>query len=280
MPTTIISPPSFDKQGHRGCRGLLPENTVPAMIRALELGITTLELDLVITADKQVVLSHEPFFNHEISTKPDGQPVTEAEERSLNIYRMPAAEVQRYDVGLKPHPRFPRQEKRAVRKPLLDEVFTGVEAWLKEKGGRPVFYNMEIKSDPGTDGQYHPAPAEFVALVMQVVERHRMQDRMILQSFDIRTLQEVRRTHPSVRTALLVEDFDKRTLEEQLARLGFVPSVYSPHYSLVTDTLVRDCHAKGMQLIPWTVNDKASIDRLRQLGVDGIITDYPDLFHE
>ena len=94
----------FDKQGHRGCRGLMPENTIPAMITALGLGVTTLELDVVITKDKQLVVSHEPFFNHEIATKPNGELVTEAEEKSLNIYQMTYAEVRKYDVGMRPHP--------------------------------------------------------------------------------------------------------------------------------------------------------------------------------
>ena len=105
---------TFDKQGHRGCRGLMPENTIPAMLHALELNVTTLELDVVITKDKQVVLSHEPFFNHEITTKPDGALVAEAEEKSLNIYQMTFEEVKRFDVGTRPHPRFPLQKKLSL----------------------------------------------------------------------------------------------------------------------------------------------------------------------
>src|SRR5688572_8669254 len=103
--------PAFDTEGHRGCRGLMPENSIPAMMKALEIGVSTLEMDAVITKDNQVILSHEPFFNHEITTKPNGEAVTEAEEKSLNIYRMTYSETQQYDVGLKPHPRFPNQQK-------------------------------------------------------------------------------------------------------------------------------------------------------------------------
>src|ERR1700754_3858617 len=120
--TEKVGLPSFDKEGHRGCRGLMPENTIPAMMKALELGVTTLEMDAVITADNQVVLSHEPFFNHEITTKPDGKLVTAQEEKSLNIYKMTYAQTQQYDVGLRPHPRFPQQQKLKATKPLLKEV--------------------------------------------------------------------------------------------------------------------------------------------------------------
>jgi glycerophosphoryl diester phosphodiesterase len=102
---------TFDKEGHRGCRGLMPENTIPAMLKAIDLGVTTLEMDVVITKDSQVILSHEPFFNHEITTKPDGTAIPEAAERSYNIYQMSYAETQQYDVGLKPHPKFPTATK-------------------------------------------------------------------------------------------------------------------------------------------------------------------------
>ena len=118
--------PAFDIEGHRGCRGLMPENTIPAMIKALELGVTTLEMDAVITKDKQVILSHEPFFNHEITTLPNGKYVTEQEERNLNIYQMTFSQTQQYDVGLKPHPRFPNQRRLKATKPLLREIIENV----------------------------------------------------------------------------------------------------------------------------------------------------------
>src|SRR6185436_12863608 len=115
-------PVTFDKQGHRGCRGLFPENTIPAMKNALDLGVTTLEMDAVITKDKQVVLSHEPWFGEEITTKPDGTYMGNREERKFNIYWMTYEDVKTFDVGMKPHPRFPRQKKMKVVKPLLTDV--------------------------------------------------------------------------------------------------------------------------------------------------------------
>src|SRR5688572_13746482 len=135
--------PAFDKEGHRGCRGLMPENTLPAMLSALDMHVTTLEMDVVVTKDKQVILSHEPFFNHEITTKPNGEYVNEAEERGLNIYTMTFPETQRFDVGLKTHPRFPRQQKLNATKPLLSEVIDNVEATVKLKNIPKVFYNIE-----------------------------------------------------------------------------------------------------------------------------------------
>lgn len=269
--------PAFDIEGHRGCRGLMPENTIPAMMKALELGVTTLEMDAVITKDKQVILSHEPFFNHEITTGPDGKYITEQEERSLNIYRMTYAQTQAYDVGLKPHPRFPNQRRLKAIKPLLREVIDNVEAYQKLNGARPVFYNIETKSNPITDNNYHPAPEEFVNTLMKVINAAKISNRVIIQSFDFRTLQVLHKKYPTMKTAALIEDYDKRSLEEHLKALGFVPTIYSPAYSLVTKELVEKCHERHIKIIPWTVNDKTAIAQLKATGVDGIITDYPDL---
>jgi glycerophosphoryl diester phosphodiesterase len=269
--------PDFDIEGHRGCRGLMPENTIPAMMKALELGVTTLEMDAVITKDKQVILSHEPFFNHEITTGPDGKYVTEEDERNLNIYRMTYAQTQTYDVGLKPHPRFPNQRRLKATKPLLREVIDNVEAYHKLKGGPGVFYNIETKSNPATDNKYHPSPDEYVNTLMKVVHGAGITDRVIIQSFDFRTLQVMHKRYPTVKTAALIEDYDKRPLEEHLRTLGFMPTIYSPAYSLVTKELIEKCHERHIRVIPWTVNDKAAIEQLKGVGVDGIITDYPDL---
>ena len=266
------------KQGHRGCRGLMPENTIPAMLKAIELGVTTLEMDVVITKDMQVVVSHEPFFNHEISAKPDGSFVTEEEEKSLNIYQMTYGKVKTYDVGLKPHPRFPKQKKMAVYKPLLSELFKQVEEYTASKKLSAIYYNIEIKSTNLTDGVYHPAPKEFVDLVMAVIGKSGLNGRVVLQSFDNRPLQYLHKQYPKMLSALLIEDYDKRSFEEQVKELGFTPSIYSPAYQLVDKNLVEKCHFQKMKIIPWTVNDKATIDKLFLVGVDGIISDYPDLF--
>jgi glycerophosphoryl diester phosphodiesterase len=270
----------FDKQGHRGCRGLMPENTIPAMINALGLGVTTLEMDVVITKDKQVILSHEPFFNHEITTKADGSFMDEKEEKNLNIFNMTYPETQKYDVGLKPHPRFTQQKKMAVTKPLLTDVFDAIKKDMMTRRRPFPYYNIETKTMPATDNIYHPAPAEFVELLMKVIKQYQMEDYVIIQSFDFRTLQYLHQHYPIIKTAMLIEDFDKSTFEEQQKKLGFAVTIYSPHYALVTPELVSKCHSNKMQLIPWTVNDKKEINRLKALGVDGIITDYPNLFNE
>ena len=270
--------PLFDQQGHRGCRGLMPENTIPAMLKAIDLGVTTLETDIVITADRQVILSHEPFFSHDITTKPDGSYVTAEEEKTLNIFQMDYATVRKYDVGSKPFPRFPKQQKIATYKPLLSEMIDSVLAYCMQTGKPIPAFNIETKSQPATDGIYHPAPAVFVDLIMEVITRKQLQAKTTIQSFDIRTLQYLHRKYPSIQTALLIEGNHPQTFALQLKELGFVPTIYSPYFSLVTPLLVKQCKDMGVKLIPWTVNDRSKIQELRTLGVDGIITDFPDLF--
>jgi glycerophosphoryl diester phosphodiesterase len=273
-------PSSFDKQGHRGCRGLMPENTLAAMLKAIDLGVTTLEMDVCVTGDGEAILSHEPFFNHDITTLPNGKYIELKEEKQFNIYQMKYAETQRFDVGLKPHPKFPQQEKMAATKPRLADVIDAVEKYTKDKKLRPVFYNIETKTQPLTDNIFHPEPATFVTLLMKVIKEKKLEGRTIIQSFDIRTLQALSHGYPTIKTALLIEGYDTRTLQEQMNALGFTPTIYSPAFQLVTAALVAECHRFNMKVIPWTVNDRTKINELKQLGVDGIITDYPNLFNQ
>jgi len=268
----------FDKQGHRGCRGLMPENTIPAMLKALDLGVTTLEMDIAITKDKKPVLSHEPWFAQDITTKPDGTYMGEWEERKYVIYWMSYEQVKTFDVGMKPHPRFPQQQKMKVVKPLLADVIDSCEKHATATGRSLPYYNIETKTDPQLDSVFHPMPAEFVDLLMSVINEKGIKDRVIIQSFDFRTLQYLHQKYPEMKTAMLIESFDKRTLAEQIKALGFVPTIYSPDYSLVNEDLIKKCHEQKIKVIPWTVDDKATIDKLKAMGVDGIITDYPNLF--
>jgi glycerophosphoryl diester phosphodiesterase len=277
-PTGIWGSGPFDKQGHRGCRGLMPENTIPAMLHALDLGVTTLEMDIVFTKDSVAILSHEPFFNHEITTKADGTFIEEAAERDYNIFKMTFAATQQYDVGQKPHPRFLQQQKIAVHKPSLAALFDSVKVYMAINKRPFPYFNIETKTMPATDNKYHPAPAAFVEMLMQVILQKEMESYVTIQSFDVRTLQYLHKKYPAIATALLIEDFDKRTVGEQIQELGFMPSIYSPHFSLVTKDLLNGLHSHHTKVIPWTVNERSKIEELWYLGVDGIISDYPTLF--
>jgi glycerophosphoryl diester phosphodiesterase len=283
LPYEVVTPVSqteFDKQGHRGCRGLMPENTIPAMIEALSLGVTTLEMDVVVSKDNKIVVSHEPFMGSEIATKPNGEYVTAAEEKSLNIYQMNYEEVEKYDVGMKPHSRFPKQTKIKTYKPLLADLLDSIAKDMMVRRRPFPYFNIETKCMPAGDNLYHPKPEEFVELLMAVIKEKNIEERVIVQSFDFRSLKYLHQKYPSIKTAALLEPTDKRSLDDVIKELGFRPTIYSPEYHLVKESLVNTCHVKDIKLIPWTVNDKATIGKLKAMGVDGIISDYPNLFNE
>lgn len=269
--------PVFDKEGHRGCRGLMPENTIPAMKKAIDLGVNTLEMDVVITKDKQVVLSHDAYLNHVFSLTPEGQEFTKEDEQHYILYKMDYAQIRKFDVGSKGNPGFPRQQRIKAYKPLLGELIDSVEQYTGQKQALPVRYNIETKSIEGHDGEWQPAPEEFVDLLVAVLKEKKISDRVVIQSFDKRTLQVLHKKYPDVKTAYLIGE-DKLGLEGNLTALGFTPFIYSPYYKLVNAQLVQSCKEKGVKLIPWTPNTSTEIAQLKALGVDGIITDYPDLF--
>ncbi|HEU4552558.1 MAG TPA: glycerophosphodiester phosphodiesterase [Chitinophaga sp.] len=270
--------PVFDKEGHRGCRGLMPENTIPAMKKAIDLGVTTLEMDVLISKDKQVVVSHDAYMNPLFSLTPAGDTFTKGEGAGYYIYKMDYDQVRKFDVGSKKHPYFPRQQKMKVYKPLLGELIDSAEQYTQQKNTPPVWYNIETKSVEGHDGEWQPAPEEFVDLLMAVLQQKKITDRVVIQSFDKRTLQVLHKKYPDIKTSFLVGDDRLGGLDGAIAALGFTPFVYSPNYKLVNAQLVQSCKEKGIKLIPWTPDTADEIAQLKALGVDGIITDYPDLF--
>ena len=264
----------FDIQGHRGCRGLMPENTIPGFLKAIDIGVTTLEMDVVVTRDLKVILSHEPYMSSRICLDSLGQEIPEGEEKGHNIYQMTYHQTQFFDCGSKPVEGFPKQEKMKVNKPLLIDVIQAVEAYTRKKGVAPLAYNIEIKSVMETDEEFHPEPNNFAIALLTVIQQAGIQDRAIIQSFDFRSLHAVKSMDNQVKTAYLIEN--ALDPEANLRDLGYVPEIYSPDQHLVNEAMLRMLHDQGIKVIPWTVNDEAEMRRLIALGVDGIISDYPD----
>lgn len=271
--------PAFNKEGHRGIRGLMPENTLPSMYKAIDYDVNTLEVDIVISKDKKVVISHDVFFHQDISMTPEGKTLNSKDAQLHLLYNMNYDSIKKYDVGLKPHKDFPQQQKIAAYKPLLGELLDSSDAYANSKG-KSVIYNIEIKANATWDGSKQPPIDETVDLVMQVVKEKNLENRCYLQSFDFRPLQILHKKYPGVTTAVLIGGGEKRTLDQQLAELGYIPEMYSPSYTLVTAELVAECHKKGMKIIPWTVNTIEEMKKMKALGVDGIITDYANYFSQ
>jgi glycerophosphoryl diester phosphodiesterase len=242
--------------GHRGARAMRPENTLPAFEYAIAQGVDALELDMAVTRDNVVVVSHDPLLQSPVCTGP--------RERAV-IHELTLAEVRQWDCGAKQNPGFPKQQTvPGTRMPTLDQVFD-----LAPKG--KFLFNIETKSFPDHP-ELSPPPDEFVRLVLEVVRKHHLEQRVILQSFDFRTLHAMRKLAPEIKQAALysgpAEDFVEIGKEAGA-------EIVSPSFNLVTPEQVKAAHTAGYKVLPWTANKSDDWSRLVAAGVDGIISDDP-----
>ncbi len=242
--------------GHRGARARFPENTIPAFEYAIAAGVDVLELDMAVTKDNVIVVSHDPILEAPVCTGP---------RPSAVIRELTLAEVKQWDCGAMRNPKFPDQKPvPGTRIPTLDEVLS-----LATRG--KFEFNIETKIFRDKP-QYTPGPQEFAQMVLDQVRKHRLEDRVILQSFDFRTLLAMKALAPQIRLAALTED-DARVFPLIAKEAG--ASIISPHYSLVTPAKTKAAHAAGLQVVPWTANTPAEWERLTNAGVDAIISDDP-----
>jgi glycerophosphoryl diester phosphodiesterase len=286
----------FDLQGHRGARGLMPENTLPGFATALAIGVTTLELDLAVTRDMQVVVSHNPRIEPELARQADGEWL---QQSSPGIHSMTLQQVKSYDVGrlnpaLKYAQRYPQQQGLdGVLVPTLGEVFELVN----KSGNQSVGFNIEIKINPDKPQLTLP-PDEFVAAVIKVIRRYKMEQRVSLQSFDWRALREVQTLAPDIATSYLtadqswlsnlqtgrpgpspwldgldIDDFEGSAARAIKAAGG---DIWSSYHQEVDADSIKLAHQLGLKVNVWTVNETNRMRELIAMGVDGIITDYPD----
>lgn len=288
---------ALDLQGHRGARGLAPENTLPAFARALAIGVTTLELDCGVTRDGVVVVSHNRALDPTITRGPDGEWLPD----SPLISALDAATLARFDVGrIRPGSdyarRFPEQVGMdGVRIPRLAEVFE----LAHRAGNRTVRFNIETKIDPARPEET-VGPQAFARALIAVAREHGVANRTIVQSFDWRTLRIVQAEAPEIATAYLTiqqpgedniragDEGSPWTAGMRYRDHGSVPrmvkaaggAIWSPYYRDLTAALLDESHRLGLKVIAWTVNDRGELDRLIGLGVDGIISDFPDRLRE
>ena len=267
--------PAFSTEGHRGARGLMPENTIMAMKKAIDLGITTLEMDTHVTKDGEVVVTHDDYLSPAFMLDANGKELPPGDAKKYPVYQMTYAQLKSFDLGSKPYPAFPQQEKIKTFIPRLEELIDSVQLYIAQSGKKQLFYNIETKCGPEGDGVLNPDPETFVKLLMGVLEKKGITPFVVIQSFDKRTLQVLNKKYPEVRTSYLVAN--TKSFEENMADLGFSPFILSPYYKMVNAELVRKCHDQEIKVIPWTVNSAKEIQELKDLKVDGIISDYPNL---
>ena len=262
----------FDLQAHRGGRGLWPENSLYGFMHATDMPVTTLEMDVVVSADHHVVVSHDPYIDPEFCLDTTGKEL----EDTVYLYQLTYEEISRYDCGSKPHPRFPNQKKTSVSKPLLKDVIGKTGSRAAEINRPPLLYNIEIKStvEDEAAGLQPPTPEAFVKIVMDTLKPLLPYNRYSIQSFDTRILSALEKYDPGIRKVYLVED--TILLPGTFDNLDFHPVIVSPDYHLLTPELVKIYRDKGFLVIPWTVNEKRDMKMIIGWGVDGIISDYPD----
>ena len=286
-----LSAAAFDLQGHRGARGLAPENTLPAFERALGIGVTTLELDVGVTGDGVVVIHHDPALNPAITRDAGGQWL--AGSKGPLIRSLTLAQLQAYDVG-RINPEAPyaktfntQQARDGTRVPTLASLFERVKAL----GAKDVRFNIETKISPGEPDDTVD-PEAMTRALLKAIQDAGMAQRVAIQSFDWRTLQLVQKIAPHIPTVYLtVQTSNNDNLRDgtwtaglRIADHGSVPrlvkaaggAVWSPNGGALTEALLKEAQALGLQVIPWTINNPADMERLIAWGVDGIITDYPD----
>jgi len=260
-------------QAHRGDRGYFPENTLPAFYSAIDKGAAVIELDLVISKDKKVVVSHDTFMHSAYISWPDGNPVTKEEEKRSNLYQMAYDSIRSFDAGFRTNPAFPDQKSMKSYKPLLSEMIDSIENYIVKNNKQRIRYNIEIKSGAGDYGIKQPKPEEFTDLVLKVIQEKKIEKHCNVQSFDPQILNALHKKAPKIVIALLTGD---KGLDKNLAKLNFKPQIYAPHYGLVNQALLDSVKNRNMKIIPWTVNENKDIERMISLKVDGIITDYPE----
>lgn len=266
----------FIVQGHRGARAHLPENSIPGFILAIEQGADVIELDLVVSRDTQLVVNHEPWLKSQICLTPNGDRVQK--DKEWKLFEMDMVDIRLCDCGSLGNPAFPTQEKMSVARPALWEVVQVTEQLRTKRDSAEVMYNMEIKYRAEGAEKYHPRAEQFVSLVLGELRMLNILDRSTIQSFSSEVLEELHRQAPDVKTVWLTED--NAEIEEQLSRLTFIPSIYSPSYKTLTPEKLAFAHEKGMLVIPWTINDPYEMLRMIEMGVDGIISDFPDILKE
>jgi glycerophosphoryl diester phosphodiesterase len=287
--------PAFDLQAHRGGRGLAPENTLPAFARALDLGVSTLELDVAVTADGVVVVSHDSYLNPAITRDAGGQWL--AGPRGPLIRSLTLAQLRAYDVGrIRPDTAYARsfatqQPVDGTPIPTLQEVFDLV----RERKAGHVRFNIETKLHPHQPEDTVGVEA-MVRALLRTIEDSAMRERVSVQSFDWRSLQRVQQMEPNIPTVYLtVQTANSDNTRDaawtagiRLAEYGSVPRLvkaagggtWSPNAGALSKALLDEAHALRLVVVPWTVNDPADMERLLDWGVDGLITDYPDRLRE
>ena len=254
--------------GHRGCRGILPENSIEGFQKAIDLGADGIEFDAVVNKDKQIVISHEPYMEQKYCLMPDRGRIKHGKE--LNLFQMTQTEIEQFDCGSIYHPNFPEQKKLKTYKSLLQKLFSKVDC-------SEVMILFEIKSEKRYYGKYQPEPDEYVDIILKEVSKYIHRKNMIFMSFDANIINELHNKAPQYKLVYLTHSLFK-SVNTSIKDLTIKPYAIGMHSPTISKREIKKAHELGIVVFAWTVNNYKDFERLKRYGIDGIITDYPGAF--
>lgn len=249
---------------------MLPENTIESCIEAIKCGVDGLEIDVVVSKDGQIVVSHDPWMSPVFCSYPDGKPV---DTEGVLLKKLYYTTIRQFDCGRRGHPLFKSQKPISTYKPTLYELINAVKIYCSETKTPLPFFNIEVKSVPEWYYKYVPPPNEFINLLKYPLSTL-TEKTFYISSFDPYFLRAAKREMPQISLAFLTEN--RLNIEQNLRILRFKPHIYSPYYRFITPKMVAFAHQKGIKIMTWTVNDLKVMKDLQKMRVDGIITDYPN----
>lgn len=267
--TTTVEVPQklFTVIGRQGCRSMVPGNTTPSFIQALKNGVEAVEMDIMMSADGQLVVTDHAvltplnYYHHEI-------------KHEVPVYELTADELSKFDCGKRFNSRYPYRKMISTNIPVLKDVFGRMEKYILWNHIKPVQYFIDIKTSPETDGVYHPKPEEMVIQLVDLIRTLNIARRCTVVSSDVRPLQLVQRLNQKINIALKVENDE--SVADNVEALGFTPSIYMMHFNKVSRETIYTVQANGMRLIPFGANGLLDLNELHAMGVDGLLTDNPD----
>jgi glycerophosphoryl diester phosphodiesterase len=254
--------------GHRGCRGMLPENSIEGFQKAIDLGVDGIEFDVVVNKDKQIVISHAPYMEKKYCLMPDRGRIKQ--EKEFNLFQMTQMEIEQFDCGSKYHPNFPEQKKLKTYKPLLQELFSKVDF-------SEVMILFEIKSEKRYYGKYQPQPDEYVDIILKEVSNYVHRKNIVFMSFDSNIINELHNRAPQYKLVYLTY-VPFKSVKISIKNLIIKPYAIGMYNPTISKREIKKAHELGIAVFAWTVNSYKGFERLKRYGIDGIITDYPGAF--
>jgi glycerophosphoryl diester phosphodiesterase len=264
--------------GHRGARGLYPENTLYGFKKCLDNNLSGFELDVVVSKDRQLIVSHEPWMNYKYCSHPKGIPITENNQKTFNLFHLTKDQIQKFDCGSKFNPDFPHQTLKPCKKPTLKEVFKQFNQSKIEN----ISIQIELKSFKEWYGIFQPHPEEYTELVFNLCNKiklnNKLNQQLLIKSFDDKLLNLLYKKNPNISMGFLIDN--NKSIKNNLDLLSFKPKYYNLEQSKITKKIVDELKERHIKITPWTVNTIKDASRLEKMGVNALITDYPNLFTE